>query len=547
MKGQTQPQRETRSCGGGALRRALLLVAAAWAIPATAERAPPPPQMADGYKIETLVAGSPFHTINGLAFDASGYLYAASMVGESIFKISPDMAHVTTLLSSQKAQSDDLVVTADGAVIWTAMIEGVVRRRDRDGSIRDIATGISGVNPIVLSPDGKRLFVGQVLLGDSLWEVDPLGREPARKIVDGIGSMNAFAFGPDGLLYAPRYSDQSVIKIDTDTGKVAIVAPHLGRLVSVRVAPDGSLLVLNGLTGELLEIRDGKTRRVAALSSTVDNVALSRDGHAFVVNMAEGSIHKVDIKTGRTTQLFKAKLVFPSDIALGPDGLYVADVYALRKVDPVTGAISEILRDLVSPLMPITGISVADGHAVVVCETFGMVQLVDLATKSIASATGFDHPLDAVRTADGRLLVIAAAKGELIEVAGDARRTIASGLQAPAGIADGGDGSVYIAESGAGAITVIDLATGARRTVASGLGKPRALALSKDGLVVLDVAEGRVFRIDRKTGDTRIVASGLAVGHLADPYPRSGGIALGGDGAIYVAADKENAIYKIIR
>ncbi len=40
-----------------------------------------------GFVIEQIVAGSGFHTVNGVAFGPDGRLFAASVAGESIFAL----------------------------------------------------------------------------------------------------------------------------------------------------------------------------------------------------------------------------------------------------------------------------------------------------------------------------------------------------------------------------------------------------------------------------------------------------------------------------
>ncbi len=69
-----------------------------------------------------------------------------------------------------------------------------------------------GVNPITFSEDG-RLFVGQCLLGDSSYELDPEGMKEPRLIAEGLelGVMqpsfapsylyNGVAVGPSGTIY----------------------------------------------------------------------------------------------------------------------------------------------------------------------------------------------------------------------------------------------------------------------------------------------------------------------------------------------------------
>ena len=65
--------------------------------------------------------------------------------------------------------------------------------------------------------------------------------------------------------------------------------------------------------------------------------------------------------------------------------------------------------------------------------------------------------------------------------------------------------------------------------------------------LVLDATDGRLLSVDLGDGHATLIASGLPVGYLRFPYPRSGGVAVGADGGIYVAADVENALYRIVR
>ena len=65
----------------------------------------------------------------------------------------------------------------------------------------------------------------------------------------------------------------------------------------------------------------------------------------------------------------------------------------------------------------------------------------------------------------------------------------------------------------------------------------RPVAVGRSGLIaVLKVGGGRVLTVEPETGRSTLVAEGLVVGYLTEPYPRSGSIAVGSDDAIYVAA-----------
>lgn len=539
---------------------ALLVVGAGSALFAAigaADSAPRPHRMIDDghvqavaerpWHIRLLVPGSEFHTVNGVALDDRGDLYAGSVAGQSVFR-TRDFQAIETVVGPPLGEADDLLVTHDGSIIWTAMGQGAVRRRDPDGTIRDIATGIPGVNPIAMTRDGKRLFVGQMLHGDSLWEVDPEGRRPARRLVEGVGWLNGFSVGDDGSLYAPLYLKGEIARIDPDRGRVDILAAGFEHPTSVRIARDGSLLVLESPTGTIWSLSSGKRHIVAKLPAGADNFLVRSDGSILVSNMRDGSITAVDPANGANKTLISARLAFPSDIAVDGSRLIVSDTFALRTVDRRSGAIGGVLHPVDPGIYPATALSVANGKAALTSEMLGTVQVVDLESGRIERTVGgAEGAVDAVRTNDGKLFALLPAKGELVELMGDRQRIVTSGLYAPVGLEDMGDGSVIVAESGSGSLLSINLADGKAHTIAGGLGTPRSVAIGRTGFAVLDIGGRKAWWVDRATGKARIIAHDLPVGHLRKPYPRSGGIAMDAAGTVYIAADETNAIYAISR
>ena len=68
-------------------------------------------------------------------------------------------------------------------------MEGTVRIKTVDGTIRDLASGLPGVNSIAFTRDGKRLFVGQVFMGDGMWEIDLAGSAAPRLVASGQAAL----------------------------------------------------------------------------------------------------------------------------------------------------------------------------------------------------------------------------------------------------------------------------------------------------------------------------------------------------------------------
>lgn len=515
-----------------------------------------------GYTIERIVEGSGFHTANGLAFGPDGRLYVASVMGESIFALDVATGMIELAVAPFAGESDDLLFTPDGHLIWTALLEGVVRMRRADGSIHDLACGLPGANSIALTRDGKRLFVGQVFMGEGLWEIDLDGVALPRLVVDDTGGLNAAQFGPDGLLYAPSWERGQVVRIDPDTGETTVLAEGFTKPGAVRFDASDQLYVLDDATGELFALHPAgasyQRRSIARLATSTDNVIFGPTGLAYVSNMVDNSIHAVDPATGAVRLVVAGKLGFPRAIALtadrGGDLLHIADSCAYRTLDTRTLELRDVARAVVSPVRFPTAISATPDGVLLTGETFGVVQLFDRKGAHLCDVGDFVQPSSALLLGVGGLfsagpfLVAEPEAGRILHVKGDERSVVVKGLHHPAGLADAGGGTILVAESKSGRLLRVTLADGAVSVVAEGLGLLRAVAVGASGLVaVLDTQGGRLLTVDPRTGRATLVAAGLAIGTLTEPYPRSGGIAIGSDDAIYVASDRENAIDRIVR
>ena len=72
-----------------------------------------------------------------------------------------------------------------------------------------------------------RLYATQVFLGDALYEIDVDGAKPPRKIMEKMGGLNGFEFGPDDMLYGPLWFKGQIAKVDVDKGELTVVADAL--------------------------------------------------------------------------------------------------------------------------------------------------------------------------------------------------------------------------------------------------------------------------------------------------------------------------------
>ncbi len=441
----------------------------------------------------------------------------------------------------------------NGDVIWTALLEGSVRLRQPDGVTRDLAQGLTGINSIALTRDGKRLFVGLVFSGDGLYEIDLNGKLPPRQVVAELGGLNAFDFGPDGMIYGPSWNRGQVLRIDPESGQSTVIAKGLIHPGSVKFDRNDILYVLDGAPGAVFRVNGetGETVLIAQLAPATDNMVFDEHNRLLVSNMADNSVHEVNTATGEVRLLKTESLAFPRAIVVAPtkegELIYVADCYSLRTVDPGTGAIKDLSRVVITELRPPTGISLSGEHVVLTCAYMGTVQVVERLTGKITlSLPGFNQACGAVRLKNGDIFVAEPGSGCLFRQRSEQRDKFVENLKTPTALCAGEEGPLYIAESGTGKILSIDSQTGKITPIASDLAAVSSLALTPDNcLLVLDVGGKVLVRINPQNGEKQIIARNLPVGYLTQPYPRSGGVAAGSNGDIYLIADMENALYKI--
>ena len=512
--------------------------------------------MEPGFVIEQIVEASGFHTINGVAFGPDGRLFAASVGGESIFALDVTTGAIETIVGPPAGEADDLAFSATGDMVWTAFLEGVVRMRTLDGEIKDLASGLPGVNSIAFTRDGKRLFVGQVFMGEGLWEIDLAGIASPRLVASDTGGINAFQFGPDGMIYGPSWDRGQVVRIHPETGATAILAEGFEKPGAVRFDKKDRLFVLDDRTGELFameEAADAWTRRlVARLPSATDNMVVGPNGLFYVSGMPDNAIYEVDPDSGASRTVVTGKLGFPRALAVSTDAsgdlLHVADTGAYRVINPRTKEVRDIARAVATDLKFPVAVSVHRNNVLLTGELFGVVQIFDLTGELIREVSGLNMPGAAIELDDGTLVVTEPLAGRILRISGEQRDVLAEGLQLPAGLADAGDGKVYVSEAAVGRLLRVNLQDRKVTVVAENLGTVRAIATTPDGSVaILDIEGGRLLILAPSTGEITLVAQTFMVGRLQQPYVRSGGLTVGSDGAMYVAADAENALYRISR
>ncbi|MBZ5710975.1 SMP-30/gluconolactonase/LRE family protein [Nannocystis pusilla] len=543
------------------MHRALCELLVAGVLLGSGQAAAAPPTT---YRQEVVVAGSPFQGVHGLVVDGKGHLLASNLLGQSVHSVDLKSGAVSTLVGPPLGGADDVTLGPDGSVYWTGYFSGRLMRRTPQGKTRVIADDLPGLNSLAFRGDG-RLYVTQLGRADALWEVDPRGNKKPKQILANPGFLNGFEFGPDDRLYGPLLLKRQVVRLDVDSGKIDVVADGFAMPTAVNFdARREHLYVVDAATGELVRVRvaTGAKEVVARLPTGLDNLALGPDDKVYVSNMVDNDIRVVDPADGSVRTLVAARLTVPAGLAVAPDDadeqLYVADVYALRRVGGRDGKIHQTTRVLSTPMVFPMQVSLGARHVVLSSAYLGSLQVLDRATgqilRTIANTNGVQGALE---LADGTLLVAEASTGRLVRVdTSEPPKTtvLTEGLKGPVGLVadtEAAEPRVYVTEVRSGRVTRVRLADGARRTVAKGLRAPEGIARLPDGgLVVAEVGRKRLVRIDPTSGRSAVIAGGLPIGMpesegLPPGYVPTG-VAVGRSGTIYVSSDIESALYRFV-
>ncbi|OAK58624.1 hypothetical protein A3K87_28340 [Variovorax paradoxus] len=528
------------------------------ASPALPPPATPPTRPAAWAAPEVLVAPSSFAGVHGLAIDAKGRLLAGSVLGNTLWEVDRAIGAAKVLIDAPEGQADDIAVGPNGELAWTNYLMGKLRYREHDGApLRVLAKDLPGLNSLDFDRRNGKLYASQVFLGDALWEIDRAGQKPPRLIKKDMGGFNGFEVGPDGMLYGPLWFKGQVVKIDPADGRMAVIADGFQVPAAANLDGKGNLWVVDARSGELVRVELASGRKTVArqLRPSLDNLAIASDGTIYVSNMANNEIQAFDPATGALRTLTSGKVAVPAGMKIDGNDLWVADVFGFRRVDVRTGEVQDVFRMQRDPELDYPFAVGLSPKLFALSSWFtGSVQLVDRRTlKTVEVIHGLKAPFDAIPMPDGSVIYAENATGAITHASGPKfaeKSVLASGLSGPVQMVLGQDGALYVTEA-AGKLLRIPLdASAPLRTVADGLALPEGLAQTPWGsFIVAESAARRLVEIDPADGSRRTVADNLPIGlapgpGLPPPYVVTG-VAVGADGTVYMAADRNNAIYRI--
>ena len=517
-----------------------------------------------------VVQGAPLPGTFGLRFGPDGLLYVASF-GPGVVVLHPETGQMLGLLGQAQGVvgPEDVAFGADASLYWSEMFVGNVGRRAPDGTVTHQMVA-PGINSFAFSKTG-RLFASVCWYADVLFELDPALVAAPRPVLDNLGWLKGIEFGADGKLYGASVLGGRIVRIDVEATPptVETVASGFPAPFTAKFDSNGKLIVLDRSLSDVFRVdpADGSRELIAHFPFGVDNVAIGAGDRLFASSYSDGAVAEV-LGDGTLRTLLPGGMIMPSVPALRQrsdgESLYVANMFGLREYDAATGALRSTERYFFAPPPAFAGSSTVAvaGDRLVLASFFPApaLQVYDpILGQVVEDYRDFNIPINAI-VFQGDLVVVelgmAAGEAKVTRAGAGGRTTLAdasTNLFAPVGLAATAD-SLWVSDWATGMVWQL-VADGVQlappRPVASGLEGPEGLAVDVDGsLLVVESKVARLSRIDLATGAVRGVASGLALGMpgfgIMPPFGFVNGVAVGHDGAVYVAGELANVVYRFV-
>ncbi len=249
-------------------------------------------------------------------------------------------------------------------------------------------TGHGGpIKGIAVSPDGKQILTASFDNSVGLWR----GQTP-RWLEGHEAAVNAVAFVSDDL--AVSAGDDFAVRLwDLDAGTSKVLGHHKGKVMSLRVAPDGLSVASASWDGTIgVWPLDGATPRFISVGSNVNDVAFAQEGRALFSASADGKIRLYDSTNGDLRELFLNNGFGVNTLVLREDLGWLA----FGAVDGVTKIVSSdngtLIKDITLERRPILAMAVSrDGSHLLVGDGEGYILMLNTEKWSIANDIKATH------------------------------------------------------------------------------------------------------------------------------------------------------------
>ncbi len=334
---------------------------------------------ASNYRVAGRIACPDY--VTGVVFTADGrHLLAAAGSQVEIVEVS---THQILRRFGTGGEVADLAVAGGGRLL---LADGPLGRLWdlRSGRPQRAFTG-----PAAITADGRLAAVGQA--AGIVAVTDPVTGHVVRRVSTGLtGPVTAVSFSPDGRLVAAADDDHGAAVISLPAGRrFAPLGGHSGQVAAAAFVDDQQLVtvgrdhlaILWDLTGGLGIGRPGPGVPPGSVASG-SYVAFTPDGGRLLTGTPEGSVHVVDLITGRELGHTLAHPGGVNDVEVATDGRTGASagvdgtvrLWDLRTGDPIGPAIYSQRQPVGSVAFSPTGRQLAVG------DLSGTVRLLALPT-----------------------------------------------------------------------------------------------------------------------------------------------------------------------
>lgn len=314
-------------------------------------------------KMETVAKG--FGTPAAVNFDSKGDLYVVDTLTGKLMRTDPETGK-SELVAQLSTALDNLAIDGQDNIYVSNMADNSIQHIDRDtGAVRIVTQGGLAVPAgTALSEDGKTLYVADIFAFRAVDTATGAVTDLRRAHGSDIEYPAAVNLGNEILLLS-SFSTGTLQLIDRlDNTTIALVHGLDAPSDAVELA-DGSIVVSEMGSGKLIHLSGDdlsvKRTLTEGLHGPVQMIR-GQDGQLYLTEAA-GFLTRVDPQTGAITRLAK-DLHMPEGLAQTADGSFIIAETAARrliKLDPTTGAQRMLASDLPigfapGPGMPPSGI-----------------------------------------------------------------------------------------------------------------------------------------------------------------------------------------------
>ena len=286
---------------------------------------------------------------NAVKFDEQGRLYGIQASTGLVYRVDIDTGKIEDLAQFDPGL-DNLVISKDGKIYITNMIHNSIY--EVDIATKKTRTLVEGR---LATPQG--LCVRNTKDGDTLYVADTWS---LKKVDTKTGALE--------ILWESHFQFPINVQLDGDTAiitgwlealsefdvttarNVRVLHGFGGASKTLRLA-DGSLIVANIVTGEIIKVTGAKGQERAVLVKGLglpSSIELAGPNAIYVTEAGPGLLSRIDLATGEKKAVAMG-LAKPVNMAVCPDGKLLVvemDKKRLVRIDPSTGEINPLVGDL---------------------------------------------------------------------------------------------------------------------------------------------------------------------------------------------------------